>query len=117
MADHPVNAVCDERFENLDNAQDETKRTLSEHERMLTQHAQMLSEHSRLLADVKAEQKRQGELLTATQTTLATVSTMVVAIKESLTQLNGWQIKLIFLLAAGVLVLAGVQKLGDLGVF
>jgi chromosome segregation ATPase len=115
MADE-LNPLCEERFENLGDSDDETKRVLEEHGRTLMEHSQRLDEHTRALAELRDEQKRHGDLLSTLQTSIATLGVEVAGVKEQLKQMNGWQTRLIFVLVAALIVLAGVQKLGDLGI-
>ena len=114
MADHPV---CDERFERLDDQQGEVARTLLEHGRVLSEHGQTLEHHSRQLARLEEELGRQGHLLSQNQATLAGLAATVGAVKDELLRLNGWQMKLIFLLVIALAAIAGVTKLSDIGVF
>jgi chromosome segregation ATPase len=111
-----TNPLCEERFENLGDSDEETKRVLEEHGRTLMEHSQLLDAHSRALAALQAAQERHGDRLSALQTSVTTLGVEMAAVKEQLKQMNGWQIKLIFVLVAALIVLAGVQKLGDLGV-
>jgi septal ring factor EnvC (AmiA/AmiB activator) len=111
-----TNPLCEERFDELGDSDEQTQRVLAKHGRTLTEHTQQLDEHSRALAELRTEQKRHGDLLGALQTSIATLGVEVAAVKEQLKQMNGWQTKLIFVLVAALIVLAGVQKLGDLGI-
>ena len=114
MADHPL---CDERFERLDDAQEEVGATLKAHGATLSEHSLTLADHGRQLAELKTELGQQRELLSQSQVALAGLVATVSAIKDDLARLNGSQMKLIFILVAALAVLAGATKIAELGIF
>ncbi len=117
MADHQVNSICEDRFERLDDRQGEVGRTLQEHGQTLSEHSQTLEHHGRQLARLEEELGRQGDLLSQNQSTLAVLATKITSVEAELLRLNGWQMKLIFLLVIALAAIAGVTKLSDIGVF
>jgi len=118
MADHPnIYPLCEERFEHLDEQQSDVGRTLQEHGQTLSEHSQTLEHHGRQLARLEDELGRQGDLLSQNQSTLAVLATKITSVETELLRLNGWQMKLIFLLVIALAAIAGVTKLSDIGVF
>jgi chromosome segregation ATPase len=115
MTDQP-NPLCEERFENLGDSDEQTKRVLEDHGRTLMEHTQRLDEHTRALAELKSAQERHGDLLTAMQTNLAQLVVKVSGLEEQFKRSNDLQAKLLFMAVAALIILAGIQKLGDLGV-
>ena len=61
MSDQPVNPVCDERFERLDDDTDTLASKMETHGRTLDEHSSLLADHSRQLDAVQTELRRQGE--------------------------------------------------------
>jgi uncharacterized coiled-coil protein SlyX len=114
MADHPVNQVCDERFERLDEAGSDTERKVEEHSQMLAEHESLLAAHSRQLQALTQKLDSQGAILQQTQVTLATIVASVTNVKAELDRLNGWQMKLIFFLVIALATLAGVTKAAEI---
>ena len=117
MSDQPVNPVCDERFERLDDDTDTLASKMEVHGRTLDEHSSLLADHSRQLDAVQTELRRQGELLLASQTAIANIGATVSAVKEALDKMNGGIMRLIYILVGALIVLAGVTKLADLGIF
>ena len=111
------NPICEDRFEKLDDQQGKVGRTLQEHGAMLSEHSQTLEHHGRQLARLEEELGRQGDLLSQNQSTSAVLATKITSVEAELLRLNGWQMKLIFLLVIALAAIAGVTKLSDIGVF
>ncbi len=105
-----VNPICEDRFERLEDQQDEVGHTLREHGQTLSEHGQTLEHHSRQLARLEEELGRQGDLLSQNQSTLAVLATKIGSVEAELLRLNGWQMKLIFLLVIALAAIAGVTS-------
>ena len=111
-----INQICDECFDRLDDEQGEMAGHLTETTRTVREHSTTLADHSRRLTAIKLELRRQGELLLANQTAITQMSATVSAVKESLDKMNGSIMRILYIVIAALIVLAGVTKLGDLGI-
>jgi hypothetical protein len=113
---YEINQICDERFDRLDDEQAEMAGHLTETTRIVREHSTTLADHSRRLTAIELELRRQGELLLANQTAITQMSATVSAVKESLDKMNGNIMRILYIVIAALIVLAGVTKLGDLGI-
>lgn len=95
---------------------------LQDHGKILADHATALARHQDTLTRLEEGQKVLAVLLTASQSTTASIQTSIStiqalmdAMKAELVRINGWQVKLITLLVVVLAILAGVSEAGKLG--
>ena len=96
---------------------EEVRSIIHTHGEMLQAHSTTLDQHGQQLHQLEEELRKQGELLLQNQTALATLVSEIAHVKGELIRMNTWQVRLIFLLAAAVIAIAGVTKLADVGAF
>ena len=101
----------------MDGEQNDMHQKLEDHTEAIQEHTTLLVDHGRRLSALESELRRQGELLLANQTAITQMATMVAAVKESMDRMNGNIMRILYIVIAALIVLAGVTKLGDLGIF
>ena len=115
--DHAVNELCAHKFDEVGEQTEEVRSIIHTHGEMLQAHSTTLDQHGQQLHQLEEELRKQGELLMQNQTALATLVSEIAHVKGELIRMNTWQVRLIFLLAAAVIAIAGVTKLADVGAF
>ena len=113
---HHINQVCDERFDRADDERSDVAARSERNSTAIQEHTTLLVDHGRRLSALESELRRQGELLLANQTAITQMATMVAAVKESMDRMNGNIMRILYIVIAALIVLAGVTKLGDLGI-
>jgi hypothetical protein len=111
-----INPGCTQRFAGIEGDVSEMKASLDSHAATLSEHTGILKQHEALLKELQAGQKSLSDVVTSSQMLLVTMQAAVDTVKTELARINGWQTKLIFVLVGALIILAGVQKLGDLGI-